>query len=199
MSYSIVSALAPPDTPEFIVLTTALAITAGVVSILAGLLIFAPEESLFFANADTVRTGITNRLAAVEQPIRSVLLDLELTSELDVPSAEVLKELDDDLRVAGVQLMLARVRPAVRDLLDRSGVTAAIGADRIYSRVLEGVLMHLSTGDVQVETFLGLSGDALKALQMAVSDMLARAEGNQRVRLEAIQARLSTAIDEAER
>ena len=58
----------------------------------------------------------------------------------------MLKELHDDLEAAGVQLMLARVRPAVRDLLDRSGVTEAIGAEHIYGRVLEGVLVHLSTG-----------------------------------------------------
>jgi MFS superfamily sulfate permease-like transporter len=31
---------------------------------ISGLLIFALEESLFFATADTVRVGITNRLAA---------------------------------------------------------------------------------------------------------------------------------------
>ena len=73
------------------------------------LLIFAPEESLFFANADTVRGQITNRLAAGSEPVDSVLLDLELTNELDVPSAEMLKELHDDLDAAGVQLLLARV------------------------------------------------------------------------------------------
>ena len=73
-----------------------------------------------------------------------MLLDLELTNEIDVPSADMLKELHDDLEAAGVQLLLARVRPAVRDLLDRSGVTAKIGAEHIYGRVLEGVLFHLS-------------------------------------------------------
>jgi MFS superfamily sulfate permease-like transporter len=91
------------------------------------LLIFAPEESLFFANADTVRVQITNRLAASAEPVDSVLLDLEVTNELDVPSADMLKDLHDDLDAAGVRLLLARVRPAVRDLLDRSGVTKAIG------------------------------------------------------------------------
>ena len=104
------------------------------------LLIFAPEESLFFANADTVRTQITNRLAAGSEPVDGVLLDLELTNVLDVPSAEMLKELHDDLDAAGVQLLLARVRPAVRDLLERSGVVAVIGPDHIYKRVLMGVL-----------------------------------------------------------
>ena len=38
MSYSIISALVPPGTSEFIVLSSALAITAGFVSVLAGAL-----------------------------------------------------------------------------------------------------------------------------------------------------------------
>jgi SulP family sulfate permease len=163
------------------------------------LLILAPEESLFFANADTVRVGITNRLASAPEPVRGVLLDLELTNELDVPSADMLKELDDDLDAAGVQLMLARVRPAVRDLLDRSGVTGAIGEEHIYSRVLEGVLVHLSATEVHTEALLGLSGDALRLLQQAVNDMLSQAQGDRRARLEAVAARLSRAIDETER
>jgi high affinity sulfate transporter 1 len=165
---------------------------------IAGMLIFAPEESLFFANADTIRTQITNRLAATAEPVTSVLLDLELTNELDVPSADVLKELNDDLEASGAQLMLARVRPAVRDLLDRSGITEAIGANNIYGRVLEGVLMHLSASDAHIETFVGLSGDLLRTLQVVVSDMLATAQGDQQAGLEAIQARLSMAIHETE-
>jgi high affinity sulfate transporter 1 len=165
---------------------------------IAGMLIFAPEESLFFANADTIRTQITNRLAATAEPVTSVLLDLELTNELDVPSADVLKELNDDLEASGAQLMLARVRPAVRDLLDRSGITEAIGANNIYGRVLEGVLMHLSASDAHTETFVGLSGDLLGTLQVVVSDMLATAQGDQQAQLEAIQARLSMAIHETE-
>jgi high affinity sulfate transporter 1 len=165
---------------------------------IAGMLIFAPEESLFFANADTIRTQITNRLAATAEPVTSVLLDLELTNELDVPSADVLKELNDDLEASGAQLMLARVRPAVRDLLDRSGITEAIGANNIYGRVLEGVLMHLSASDAHTETFVGLSGDLLRTLQVVVSDMLATAQGEQQAGLEAIQARLSMAIHETE-
>jgi len=162
---------------------------------ISGMLIFAPEESLFFANADTVRVTITNRLAANAEPVTSVLLDLELTNEIDVPSADMLEELHDDLEAAGVRLMLARVRPVVRDLLDRSGVSAKIGAEHIYGRVLEGVLYHLSVHDAHAETFLGLSGDLLKRLQDVVGEMLPQAEGERRARLEELAAQLSSASD----
>jgi MFS superfamily sulfate permease-like transporter len=162
---------------------------------ISGLLIFAPEESLFFANADTVRVQIANRLAASEEPIKSVLLDLELTNELDVPSADMLEELDHDLDASGVQLMLARVRPPVRALLDRSGVTEAIGAEYIYNRVLEGALVHLGSMDTDATKLIGLSNDVLKRLQLVVGEMLVRTEGDQRAQLEAVAAQLSNAIE----
>ncbi len=166
---------------------------------ISGLLIFAPEESLFFANADTVRTQITNRLAASAEPVKSVLLDLELTNEIDVPSADMLEELEADLEAAGVQLMLARVRPPVRDLLDRSGVTEAIGAENIYNRVLEGALAHLGSMDTDAAKLIGLSNDVLRRLQLVVSEMLVRTEGDQRAQLEAVAAQLSNAIEQTER
>jgi sulfate permease, SulP family len=151
---------------------------------ITGMLIFAPEESLFFANADTVRVQITNRLAASAEPVTSVLLDLELTNEIDVPSADMLQELHDDLEAAGVRLMLARVRPAVRDLLDRSGVTEAIGAENIHGRVLEGVVAHLSATGAHAGTFLGLSNDALRRMQRAVDEMLSQTTDERRAQLE---------------
>jgi MFS superfamily sulfate permease-like transporter len=163
-----------------------------------GLLILTPEESVIFANADTLRVQVSNRLAAAAEHVDRVLLDLELTNELDVPSADMLKELNDDLEAAGTQLMLARVRPAVRDLLDRSGVTDAIGKEHIYGRVLEGLLVHLSRGTVDTDTFMGLSGDALRHLRSAVNEMMEQAEGEHRARLEVVDARLSSAIDATE-
>ena len=166
---------------------------------ISGLLIFAPEESLFFVNADTVRTQITNRLAASAEPVKSVILDLELTNEIDVPSADMLEELEADLDAAGVQLMLARVRPPVRALLDRSGVTEAIGAENIYNRVLEGALFHLGSMDADASKLIGLSTDVLKRLQLVVSEMLVRTEGDQRAQLEAAAAQLSNAIEQTER
>jgi len=160
-----------------------------------GLLIFAPEESLFFANADTVRMTITNRLAASAEPIESVLLDLELTNDLDVPSADMLKDLHNDLQATSVRLLLARVRPAVRDLLDRSGVTMAIGEEHIYSRVLEGVVFHLSERKVDPKTFLELSGDELKNLQEVVNGMIVHATGDRHAQLEELATQLSIEID----
>jgi sulfate permease, SulP family len=98
---------------------------------------------------------------------------------------------------AGVRLMLARVRPPVRDLLDRSGVTEAIGAENIYNRVLEGVLVHLGTGDTDPKKLIGLSSDVLKRLQQVVGEMLVHTEGERQEQLEMLHSLLSGAIEQA--
>jgi SulP family sulfate permease len=169
---------------------------AAEITPITGLLIIAPEESLFFANADTIRVQITNRLAAASEPIDSVLLDLELTNEIDVPSADMLQELHDDLKAAGVQLMLARLRPRVRDLLDRSGVSEAIGKTYLYSRVLEGVIFHLSERRVDADTLRELSRGSLKRLQRVVNGMLIHTEGDQHIKLIALSDQLNMVINE---
>jgi len=142
-----------------------------------------------------VRMTITNRLAASAEPIESVLLDLELTNDLDVPSADMLKDLHNDLQATNVQLLLARVRPMVRDLLDRSGVTMAIGEEHIYSRVLEGVVFHLSERRMDMNTFLELSGGELENLQNIVNGMILHATGDQHTHLEELATQLSIEID----
>jgi anti-anti-sigma regulatory factor len=69
-----------------------------------------------------------------------VLVDLELTNELDVPGAEMLSDLSEELEAMGVELMLAGVHQPVQDLLARSGAVDAIGTDRIFAAVPAAVM-----------------------------------------------------------
>ncbi len=69
-----------------------------------------------------------------------VLLDLSLTPEVDVPVVEALEDLHGRLAADGIELWLAGLRPDATDLLDRAGTLAAIGATRIYPRVVDGIL-----------------------------------------------------------
>ena len=103
------------------------------------------------------------------------------------------------MTAAGAKLMLARVRPSVRDMLDRCGVTAKIGADHIYDFVLEGALFHLGAEGTYAEAFLGLSPDGLIRLEQVVDEMLKFAEGSRQAQLEALSLQLRRAIDGKER
>jgi anti-anti-sigma factor len=73
------------------------------------------ESSLYFANADAVRTSIL-RAAAPEQ-IRAVVLDAETIPFIDVTSARMLAELADELQHQDVGLLIARDIGQVRDVL----------------------------------------------------------------------------------
>jgi MFS superfamily sulfate permease-like transporter len=85
---------------------------------LPGLLILRPEEPLFFASAERVAAEVYKR-ACVREGIKTVVLSLEESSDLDSTALECLLELHQRLHLAGRSLALARVKEPVRDLLSR--------------------------------------------------------------------------------
>jgi SulP family sulfate permease len=105
-----------------------------------GLLIVRPDAMLFFANVASVRDGILAAAADGEPRPTVALLDLSLTPEVDVPVVEALEDLHQRLTADGIELWLANLRPDARDLLDRAGTLALIGAGRIYPRAVDGIL-----------------------------------------------------------
>jgi len=105
-----------------------------------GLLIVRPDEMLFFANVAAVRDEIVQAVADADPHPAVVLLDLGLTPQVDVPAADALADLQQRLAAEGIELWLSDLRPEARDLLERAGALAAIGAERVHPRVLEGIL-----------------------------------------------------------
>ena len=105
-----------------------------------GLLIVRPDEMLFFANVAPVSDEIVEAVAEAEPHPSVVLLDLGLTPEADVPVVEAVEHLHERLSGDGVELWLSQLRPNTRELLDRAGVLATIGPDRVHVRVIDGIL-----------------------------------------------------------
>ena len=105
-----------------------------------GLLIARPDETVFFANAASIREGLRDMVEETDRPIATVLLDLELTNELDVPGAEMLEELHGELERVGTSLVLAGAHSRVEDMLERSGVLEAITPNALFSDVSNAVL-----------------------------------------------------------
>ncbi len=126
-----------------------------------GLLIIRPNEGLFFANVTVLAEEIRDEVQNSDHPVRAVLLDLEMTFDLDVPSLDALAELKEGLDEEGISLMLVRIHQDVREILEHSGVLDQIGADNIHSHILEGVL-----------DFLELSPETEKTVQTAMTDGL---------------------------
>jgi high affinity sulfate transporter 1 len=109
-------------------------------AVIPGLLIVRPDEMLFFANVASVRDEVVQAVADSDPRPTVVLLDLGLTPQVDVPVVEALEDLHRRLGADGIELWLSNLRPDARQLLERAGVLAAIGPDRIHLRVLDGIV-----------------------------------------------------------
>jgi high affinity sulfate transporter 1 len=109
----------------------------------AGLLILRPDEGIFFANADAVRSKVRDTLDASQRDIDVVMLDLALSNDTDVPGTEMIEELCSELKTIGVDLMLATVRAPVLAVLESSGVIDAIGRENIAADVPTGTISYV--------------------------------------------------------
>jgi SulP family sulfate permease len=98
-------------------------------------LVMRPDAAVFFANAESIVETVYVDAAEADPPARAVVLDLELTNDLDVPGAEALLQLANRLDAAGITLGLARVHQPALALLERTGVVEAIGSGNIGGRV----------------------------------------------------------------
>jgi len=112
---------------------------------LPGLLVVRPLNGLFFANAAGFREAILAEMASSPEPVKAVLLDLGATTDLDVPSADMLAELGEELHTRNVRFMLMRVITPVRQMLELAGALEKIGPQDVFVGPTEAVLDYLSS------------------------------------------------------
>lgn len=86
-----------------------------------GLLIFRPNGIIFFANANRVHNRLQELVIAAGASLRTIIVNLEASPEIDITGLEMLSQLRNELRESGIDLYFARVTDPVRDLFDRSG------------------------------------------------------------------------------
>ncbi len=106
---------------------------------LPGLLLFRFDSILFFANANHFADTLKSAIGTAEAPVKAILVDAETVSAIDTTACDALIKLQSELAGQGIALAFARVRDPVRDVMQRSGVEAAVGAERFYERITDGV------------------------------------------------------------
>jgi SulP family sulfate permease len=104
-----------------------------------GLLIFRFEMGLIFSNANYFADQVKLRIEESPEPVCEVLIDCQTMNMIDTTGASSLIELSEELREQGVRLSLARVPDSLTERMRRAGVESALGEDRIYSTVTDGV------------------------------------------------------------
>lgn len=103
-----------------------------------GLLIVRMDAPLYFFNAN-VAHGLIREMAVARPPLQAVLIDIGASSDLDIPTIDMLADVAPKLRSQGVTLMFAQVRGNVRDLLRKTGAMDLIGAENVFVSVAAGV------------------------------------------------------------
>ncbi len=106
---------------------------------LPGLLLFRFDSPVFFANANHFAEVLERAIGAADGSVKAVLVDAEPANMIDSTSCDMLVKLHSELAAKGIVLAFARMRDPVRDMLRRAGVEAAVGADRFFDRITDGV------------------------------------------------------------
>ena len=111
-----------------------------------GLVVLRLDGGLFFATSDALEDRV--REVALSTPdIRGIVLDFVAVDFIDSQGSAKMHEILALTEQAGVTLRLARVKPAVRDVLRRDGVLERLGDEGSYLSVAQAVEAHMSSSD----------------------------------------------------
>jgi len=103
---------------------------------------------LFFANAELFRQRVHDGVATSPTPVRQIIIAAEPVTSIDVTSADMLTELDQSLREAGIALHFAELKDPVKDKLKRFELFDRFGAGKFHPTVGAAVDDYLETHSV---------------------------------------------------
>lgn len=104
--------------------------------VLPEVVIYRQTGSLIFSNAAAFSQQARELLwKRTDPPAKVLIVDCEQMADMDITGAEEIVALSEELRAADVDLLLARLHGDARVTADNSGVTAAIGEDRVVPSV----------------------------------------------------------------
>jgi len=113
-----------------------------------GLVLFRWDAPLFFANAELFHERVLDAVASSPTPVNWVVVTAEPVTSVDVTAADVLAELDESLRAAGVELHFAEMKDPVKDKLKRFGLFSRFGEQAFYATIGEAVEAYVATHSV---------------------------------------------------
>ncbi len=103
-----------------------------------GLVILRLDAPLYFFNANVARAQILAQTTADPKP-QTILLDLSASADLDIGTADMLRDLYSDLRANQIDLLFAQIRGSVRDRMLKTGLLEHIGEDHLYASTAAAV------------------------------------------------------------
>ena len=113
-----------------------------------GLILFRWDAPLFFANAEKFREVVLGVIVSATTPVNWIVVTAEPVTSIDVTSADMLSELDDVLRKAGIDLVFAEMKGPVKDKLKRFGMFSKLGEGAFFPTVGAAVHAYLKAHPV---------------------------------------------------
>ena len=92
-----------------------------------GVIVFRPEASLIYTNANSVLQAVLSRVQSTSSPIRLVVCDLSASPFIDLAGSRMLHELEAKLSSGGIALRIVGAHGRVRDLLRADGLGGKVG------------------------------------------------------------------------
>ena len=116
-----------------------------------GLVLFRWDAPLFFANSELFHTCVMNAVAESPSPVRVVVVAAEPVTSVDVTAADVVAELDGELRERGIELWFAEMKDPVKDKLKRFGLFSRLGERAFFATIGAAVSSYLTRFRVEWE------------------------------------------------
>src|SRR5580765_1903576 len=123
--------------------------------ITAGVVVYRLDDRLFFANANYVRGRIHEAIVAAPTDTRWLVFDAESVTNVDSTGMEALADLAEELRRAGITLVVARLRSRRRRMSGRSRSVAAGAAAALVWALEEPIDQRLLGCDYSDVAVLG--------------------------------------------
>ncbi|HSN47861.1 MAG TPA: sulfate permease [Flavobacterium sp.] len=95
--------------------------------IIAGILIVRVESAILYFNVENIKEEIWTKINSVTHPIKTVILDLNSSPQVDIAGARFLKHLFIDLKKKKISLKIAEARSEVRDTLRSENLEDLLG------------------------------------------------------------------------
>ena len=95
--------------------------------IIEGVLIVRVESAILYFNVENIKEEIWTKINGETRPIKTVILDLNSSPNVDIAGARFLKQLFKDLKAKKITLKIAEARSEVRDTLRYENLEDLLG------------------------------------------------------------------------
>jgi MFS superfamily sulfate permease-like transporter len=106
-----------------------------------GLIVYRFGADLFYANQDRFIDEVRALVASAPTPVHSLIIDASAITDIDCTAAQSLRDLIEEMARRHVAIIFGRVNSYLKSDLDRHGITAAVGAARIFPTLHEAIAL----------------------------------------------------------